>query len=290
MSEIKTFNFTPISNERQQVHTISFSERIRRGKEGVLKPHRTNFYILLFVTEGSSHHLIDFKIHKIDKGDFFIIRPGQVHAFFQSKDLDGTIIAFTEEFLLNKSHYSFFSENSRLLKELSFGSPFHLHCDQEKINVLTQMIQQELANVYNELQENILQNQISSLILYLLRIKRGSQNLSPKKSKESLYASQFKSLIERFHGKQYTVTQYANELGISVRSLQKISELHLGKQPKTVIQECLLLESKRMLVNPMLLVKEIAYDLGFREPTNFTKFFKKFAKMSPEQFRKSLSD
>lgn len=290
MSEIKTFNFTPISNERQKIHIISFSERIRKGKEGVLKPHRTNFYILLFVTHGSSQHLVDFQIHKITKGDFLIIRPGQVHAFFPSEDSDGTIIAFTEDFLLHKSRYHFLSENSRLLSELSFGCLFSLaDGKREKVDLLAQMIQQELSNSYDELQESILQNHLSSLLLCLLRIKRGDQHLSPENSKELLYALQFKNLIEKSCRKQSTVTQYAKELDISTRSLQKISELHFGKSPKAIIQEYILLESKRMLIDPTLKVKEIAYNLGFNEPTNFTKFFKKFTNISPEQFRKSLS-
>lgn len=289
MSEIETFNFTPISNKRQQVHIISFSERIRKGKEGVLKPHRINFYILLFVTKGSTHHLIDFEVHKIKKGDFFIIRPGQVHAFFQSEDSEGIIIAFTEDFLVSKFRDYFLSENSRLLSELSFSYPFNLADDErEKINLLTRMIQQELANSYDELQASTLQNNLSLLILGLLRIKRRNQQFSAKKSKEFLYALQFKRLIEKSRGKQSTVKQYAKELGISMRSLQKISELHLGKCPKAIIQECLLMESKRMLINPTIQVKEIAYNLEFNEPTNFTKFFKKFTKMSPAEFRKSL--
>ena len=55
-----------------------------------------------------------------------------------------------------------------------------------------------------------------------------------------------------------------------------------------MVQEFLLLESKRMLLDPSLQIKEIAYELGFNEPTNFTKFFKKFENTSPESFRKSM--
>lgn len=290
MSIVKTFNFSPISNERQQIHTISFSERISKGKESVMRPHRTNFYILVFITHGFSQHLVDFQTYNIKEGDFFIIRPGQIHAFLPTNDCDGTIIAFTEDFLLHKSHYHFLSENSKLLGELSFSFLFHLADDKrEKVYQLMHMIQQELANSYDALQENILQSHLSSLLLCLIRLKRGDNQSTPNYSKDFLYALQFKNLIEKSWGKQYTVTQYAQEIGISTRSLQKISEAHFGKSPKAMIQYCVLLESKRMLIDQSLQVKEIAYNLGFDEPTNFTKFFKKFTKISPEQFRKLLS-
>jgi AraC family transcriptional regulator, transcriptional activator of pobA len=288
MEEIRTFEFTPISNKRQQIHTISFSERIRKGGEGVLKPHRTNFYILLFVTHGCSKHMIDFEVFDIRTGDFIIIRPGQVHAFYPSVNSDGTIIAFTDDFLLQRADLRILSDNMEALSELSIGCHFSLRANGgERIDRHIQMIQQELCGAYDELQESILQKYLSSLLLGLLRIKRGDGQLFAENSKARLYALKFKCLIEKSCKMQLTVSQLAEEVGISKRSLQRLTELHFGKTPKLMIQESLLLESKRMLIDPSRTVKEISYDLGFNEPTNFTKFFKKFTCMSPEQFRKS---
>lgn len=288
MGEIRTFEFRPISNKRQQIHTISFSERIRKGGEGVLNPHRTNFYILLFVTHGCSRHMIDFEVLDIRKGDFFIIRPGQVHAFYPSVDSDGTIIAFTEDFLLQRADLRILSENTEALSELSIGCHFSLRANGgERIDRHIQMIQQELCGAYDELQESILQKYLSSLLLGLLRIKRGDGHLFAESGKARLYAMKFKCLAEKRCKMQLTVSQFAAEVGISKRSLQRLTEVHFGKTPKLMIQESLLLESKRMLIDPSLTVKEISYDLGFNEPTNFTKFFKRFTCMSPEQFRKS---
>lgn len=287
MGEIRTFEFRPISNERQQIHTISFSERIRKGGEGVLNPHRTNFYILLFVTRGCSRHMIDFEMLNIKAGDFFIIRPGQVHAFYPSENSDGTIIAFTEDFLLQRSDLRVLSENTEALSELSFGCVFSLRdVGRERINRHIQMIQQELCGDYDDLQESMLQKYLSSLLLGLLRIKRGNGQQFAENGKARLYALKFKCLIEKPCNLQSTVSEFAAEVGISKRSLQRVTELHFGKSPKMMIQESLLLDSKRMLIDPCRTVKEISYDLGFNEPTNFTRFFKKFTLMSPEQFRK----
>ncbi|RKE57097.1 AraC family transcriptional regulator [Sphingobacterium detergens] len=289
MNKINTFDFTPISNNRQLIHTISFAERIEKGKESVLTPHRANFYILLFVTAGVSKHLIDFEVHPIEKGDFLIIRPGQVHAFFSTEGADGTIIAFTADFLLHKSDNEFISDVKRFLNELSYGCLFNIEVEKrQQVNALTEMIQQELSTTYDELQEGILQSYLSSLLLILLRIKRRDNYLPLKKSSDFHHALLFKGLLEKHYEKQYKVAQYAGKMGISIRNLQKLTERYFGKSPKTVIQEHLILESKRMLIDPSLQVKEIAYLLGFNEPTNFTKFFKKYTKLSPEQFRKSL--
>ncbi|NQX39059.1 Helix-turn-helix domain-containing protein [Pedobacter steynii] len=76
---------------------------------------------------------------------------------------------------------------------------------------------------------------------------------------------------ERFkvHSK---VSDYALELSISQRKLQKVTEAVLGKSPKQLIIECLILENKRLLVHGTISIKEIGYHLGFDEPSNFTKF------------------
>ena len=55
--------------------------------------------------------------------------------------------------------------------------------------------------------------------------------------------------------------------------------------PKAYLHQRRLLEIKCYLVYSELSVKEIAYALGFDEPTNFNKFFRKHTGMSPLEFR-----
>lgn len=289
MNSIKTYEFSPISNRNQKIHFISINDRIAKGGQYVLKPHRTNFFILIFITHGVTKHLVDFEVQEIKSGDFLILSPGQIHSFFQTNNSAGKIIAFTEDFLLHKSSYQFLSENSKILRELCFDPIFNLNDDiNGKTGLLIELIQKELSNPYDEMQEGILQNHLSSLLLGLVRLKREHRNLNINKDKQFIFALQFKCLIEKYINKQWNVEAYAKEMNISTRSLQKITDIHYGKTPKAMIQEYLLLESKRMLIDPSLLIKEIAYELGFNDPTNFSKFFRKLTKTSPEAFRNAF--
>jgi AraC-like DNA-binding protein len=43
-----------------------------------------------------------------------------------------------------------------------------------------------------------------------------------------------------------------------------------------------------MLSNQNISIKEVAYSLGFNQPTYFTKFFKKDTKITPKQFQEQL--
>ncbi|MGY0034660.1 helix-turn-helix domain-containing protein [Pedobacter sp. NJ-S-72] len=78
---------------------------------------------------------------------------------------------------------------------------------------------------------------------------------------------------------------YANKLFISERKLQMASMAVLGKSPKELINEQIILETKRLLIHASMSVKEVGYNLGFEEPTNFTKFFKSQTGVSPTQFK-----
>ncbi len=47
------------------------------------------------------------------------------------------------------------------------------------------------------------------------------------------------------------------------------------------------MQIKRLLISTDHSIKEIAYISGFSDPTNFFKYFKKFAGSSPEVFRQA---
>ena len=58
-----------------------------------------------------------------------------------------------------------------------------------------------------------------------------------------------------------------------------------GKSPKEMIDDRVVLEAKRLLLYSDSSVKEISHELGFDEPTNFIKYFRKHVAQTPNTFR-----
>ena len=56
---------------------------------------------------------------------------------------------------------------------------------------------------------------------------------------------------------------------------------------KDYIQSIIITEAKRLLYFTDLINKEIAYELGFNEPANFSAFFKTHTQLSPSNFKKN---
>ena len=81
---------------------------------------------------------------------------------------------------------------------------------------------------------------------------------------------------------------YADTLGFSKRTLGSITRKHLNRSPKEVIDQRLLLEIKRLLAHTDQSIKEIAFELGFEDPSNINKFFKRMSGSTPSAFRQNL--
>ena len=77
-------------------------------------------------------------------------------------------------------------------------------------------------------------------------------------------------------------------MAVSEKKLTKSIAATLGKSPKALIDERIVLEAKRLLVHTNSSIKEIGFDLGFDEPTNFIKYFRKHEAKTPIEFRKSF--
>jgi AraC family transcriptional regulator, transcriptional activator of pobA len=83
-----------------------------------------------------------------------------------------------------------------------------------------------------------------------------------------------------------SVSSHAALLGVSPEILSETVKKEIGKTPGTLIRERVLLEAKRLLLHTSLSVAEIAYQLLFKDPSYFNRFFRRAAGNTPAEFRK----
>ena len=98
---------------------------------------------------------------------------------------------------------------------------------------------------------------------------------------------EFQKLVEKECFKSKKVQYYSNQLGVSSKTLNNIVNNVVNSSAKTFIDERTIMQIKRLLISTDQSIKEIAYLTGFSDPTNFYKYFKKFAGNSPEVFRQA---
>lgn len=247
-------------------------------------PHRVGFFALLIVTNGQGTHQIDLKEYPLKKGTVLKIAKGQVHAFQENPNYEGFLILFTEEFVLNyfsKSSIEFISHlyNYHISKPLVESGNFN--------ETFITELKVELEEENSYAQKNIV---AAMLELYLLRLERLTQTADLPKKNHQHYPIflEFKNLVEAQFKSTRNVKDYAEMLHISTKHLNQIVKEFTLNTAKHFIDDFVTLEIKRAIVSTNTSLKEIGYDMGFDEVTNFTKFFKKHTGTTPKQFKADI--
>lgn len=226
------------------------------------------------------------------EGTLHCIAPGQVITFDRKNETgstEGWGLYFHPELIRNTtlankiSEYSFFtySENEAL----------HLS-DQEKQTLLTIIKQMETeynTNIDQFSQELIVSN-IELLLNYCKRyynrqfITRGNQNKDVIVKFEKFLIDYFNSDTLKNKGIP-SVRFCAEAMNLSPNYFSDLLKSETGKNTQEQIHYHLLEKAKTLLINSNKSINEIAYELGFEYPQNFSKLFKKKLGISPTMYR-----
>ncbi|WP_437397616.1 helix-turn-helix domain-containing protein [Flagellimonas lutimaris] len=82
-----------------------------------------------------------------------------------------------------------------------------------------------------------------------------------------------------------TVTYFADELNLSANYFGDLVKNETGKSAKDHIQDYMIEIAKKKTFNTDKSVSEIAYELGFKYPQHFNRFFKKQVGYTPNEYR-----
>ena len=87
---------------------------------------------------------------------------------------------------------------------------------------------------------------------------------------------------KRLHAKDFGALLF-----IHPRHLTNTIKLTTGRSPCDIMEEKLVDVARQMLAETERSVADIAYQLGYNDATNFSKFFKGMTGINPLQYRKS---
>ncbi len=259
--------------------------RSRITRERLKQLERVSFNLLLYVTEGKCSHMIDFESWHCQPGSLITVHAGQVQRFDNSDNWQGWLILFQPELLT--------PQNFNLTPIHDFCElPYHQALKKQEQQAFHEIFQRMYQDSQTTLPTNILQHLLrQQLNILLMRAifshactKQISQAFSP--STQYLRFNHFKVAVERNLYCHYQVSDYAKLLCCSEKTLARTVQDVMGMTTKQYLTQRLLLEAKRLLCHTCLPVAEIAQKLGHDEPTNFIKFFRKEAGITPSRFRK----
>ncbi len=254
-------------------------------KVSLENPHRLDFYVFVFYTKGESKHLIDFSWHKVKKGTLVYLTEGQVNAFKFKEKLKGFAILFTKDYLnrqLNKipkeALVCLFTPNL-------FPSTFNIPEDTNTENYLNLLYQEYKKSNDDSSQYYIIDSLYAIIFAKIEQLKKHNVLYPSESNKLSLFLK-FENLLEKEYQTSRNADFYAEKLNITYQHLNNLCKEVVNLSTKQFIDEFIILEAKRKLINSDIKSSQLAYSMGFEESTNFVKYFKKHTSQTPNQFKK----
>lgn len=252
-------------------------------------PHRHNYYTVIWSFTAKGKHIIDFKEYAIEPGHIFFVSPWQVHQVITEPAPTGVVILFTPEFLQKNSIKEDFISNLRLFRLSDETPPLPVH-EEMRVRLL------EFANGMKQAFESDDEMRYDTIGAYLklfLITCNGHCSLYPATNPQNIEVGRkltrsFKTLVEENFNKWHQVQEYARELNVSPNYLNEVIRSGLNISAKDYIQQRVTLEAKRLLAFTNKSAKEIGFDLGFEDPSHFSKFFKSRTGISLQIFKESM--
>ncbi|HEY0769203.1 MAG TPA: AraC family transcriptional regulator, partial [Sphingobacteriaceae bacterium] len=239
--------------------------RIRRldelvsDRDMVHELHRHNFYFILAIEKGRGTHEIDFSLYEIHDNSVFILRPGQVHQLTVKAKSIGYLLEFNSEFYPQ-------NESLRTATQINFCRlDFRTFL---KVRSILDYIAQEFEQ-RDERYEQVIKANLDIFFIELLRNRKQVGPRAAGTTYEQQKLQQFLALVEKNLRKQLHVSEYADALNVSPYQLNNITKSTLGKTASAVIDDHIVLEAKRYLLATPEQINQIAFHLGYEDPSYF---------------------
>jgi AraC-like DNA-binding protein len=253
-------------------------------------PVKTEYYRIGLIRSGSAAYSIGLENFHPVRNSIVFGFPGQVFSLQNpTDDFFAYYMLFSESFVAG----SLLSKNYR--NQFPFLSYAGVQCfplSEEEGNE-TEAIIMKINDEVKARKANISQAIQLYIQLIFITASRGyaHQILSKQGSGDnevSLFTRFLKKVSEHFLTVK-KVSDYAEMLHVSADHLNRIIKLHSDKTAHELIDEMILREAKAYLLHSGLSIAEIAYQLGFSDPSHFNKFFRKPAGCTPLQYRNKTS-
>lgn len=279
---IRHIHSTPKEPDSSESFTIRDLQALLAGKDMIQALHRHDFFYILILKKGNGNHEIDFTPYTVCGNSVFFMRPGQVHRLELKAESTGYLMQFSTDF-----YYPHDKTSNQLLRKASIRNHYQFEASRlEKLLSILTYIFGEYTDKQERYQEVIKAN----LDIFFIELVRHSSTspLNDVNPHIQRRLEKFLELLETHIADNKQVSQYADLLNISTYQLNAITKETLGKTSSELINEHIILESKRYLLATSNQVNQIAYHLGYEDISYFIRFFKKHTGYSPEAFRQNF--
>ncbi|MBD8165043.1 4-hydroxyphenylacetate catabolism regulatory protein HpaA [Erwinia persicina] len=253
-----------------------------------MRPHWHDRYFQLHcLTTGKIELQLDDHHYSVRAPLFVLTPPSVPHAFMTEEDSDGHVLTVRQELIWP------------LLQALWPGSRDALaipgFCLSLAGSVQTRgalahlwpLVAQEFSQQGpgRDTQLRLLSQTLFLLLLREVSPEEGGTGHVSVRGEMTMF-QRFTRMVDEKYREHLTVPDYARELGISESRLNELCRRLANQPPKRLVFERMLREAKRLLLFSAGSVHQIAWQLGYKDPAYFARFFHRLTGCSPSEFRR----
>ena len=249
--------------------------------------HATTFFELFFFTQVEGNLIADGKNMPLSGPAAVLFPPLVARQWDIQYDDESFVVFFEAEFI------------EAFLKDPAFLHRLHFFSCSLRVPVLPlnkeqkQQIYPLVQALYGELKQHrpdslyLLRSYLYQLLVQFNRFYTGYHELDANLYRNSEII-QFKTLLKQHIHNTQTVQAYAEMMGMPRNKMNKLCTTVFGKQAHLLIRDELLQACKTDLLSTPLSIAEISYKYNFSAPSNFTRFFKTRAGITPADYRAQI--
>lgn len=281
----------PLNLKHSPAH---FDIHQRCNSKSVIDVHRLDFYMIFLVTEGEGLQTFGLQEHYIRKNMLCFVSPDMISAWKAEGDEQrGYYCSFSDDF------FNLGRDNKNFLQELPFfqldgNAVLHLTDEQTKHYLaLFEMMHTEYKQ-RDAFSDDILRGYLLAILnkAYAqypsgakLHAESNRSAIRLLKSFTALYMRDFKTINNGNAIKLKRIADYADELGISQNHLNDTIKALTGKSAGQLIKDQLIRQATMCLKHSHKSISEIAYRLGYDDPSYFARYYKSQTGRTPAEFR-----
>ena len=112
-------------------------------------------------------------------------------------------------------------------------------------------------------------------------------NKRENQSRDHVILSEFLQLAFENYREEHKISFYAHEVNLTLSHFCNVISKTTVMTPQEIIMNMIIMDAKTQLKGSDATVSKIAASLGFPTPTTFTRYFRTYTGMTPQEYRNS---
>ncbi len=242
----------------------NYNYNIYTYKNGHWAPHFHKNFELIYVSEGELNLTVDSLSGTMQKGDFALVLPNQVHSFSTPKSSLIWVGVFSEDFI---------KEFAKMVKG-KIGDRLYFNCNADQLSFLK-------TALLNQTEKDILS---LKACLYIVCSSCSKQiKFTENPIQNSDLAHRIIEFTENNFRENITLSDIAVKLGYEYHYFSRCFKRIFNMNFKTFLNHYKFNYANELMLNTDLSLAEIAMESGFGSLRNFNRIYRQFANVTPKE-------